>query len=157
MRGNNHYSPLLVRIYDKVLHLPVRRIRKSVVKELRSHNYQRIIDMCCGTGNQLRYLKHKGFSNLKGIDISDNMLRQSYRNGLNGICQKMDASDTSFDDHSFDAAIISFALHEMNAQTAKGVMQEAKRIVRNEGLIIIVDYCFDRNTLRIARLGTRLL
>lgn len=155
MTKNNHYSPLLARIYDKVLHIPIRKIRKSVADELNSQQFEKIIDMCCGTGNQLKYLRHKGFLNLKGIDVSDNMLRQSYRNGLNGICQKMDASVTDFHDNSFDAAVISFALHEMHARTASAVMKETKRIVREGGRIVIVDYCFDDKTLKIGKLGAR--
>ncbi|MFW5758020.1 MAG: class I SAM-dependent methyltransferase [Bacteroidota bacterium] len=155
MAKSNHYSSFLARIYDSVLYIPIKNIRQRVSEELRDREYKKIIDLCCGTGNQLKYLQDKGFDNLKGVDLSDNMLRQAYRNGLNGVCQKMDASNTDFADHEFDAAIMSFALHETHAETARNIFIESKRIVRPDGKIIIVDYAFDKHTHPLGKFATR--
>ncbi len=155
MAKSNHYSPFLARIYDSVLHIPIKKIRQRVAGEIKDDEYKKIIDLCCGTGNQIKYLQGKGFKNLKGVDLSDNMLRQAYRNGLDGVCQKMDASKTDFADNEFDAAIMSFALHETHAETARNILIESKRIVRPDGKIIIVDYAFDKHTHPMGKFAAR--
>jgi len=155
MSSYNHYSPFLARIYDKVLHVPVRNIRRSVADAIRNAEATKVIDLCCGTGNQIVYLRKAGIENSIGIDISDNMLHQAWRNGLKDVCLKMDASATSFDNDTFDAAIMSFSLHEMHADTAQKVFLESKRIVKPSSLIIVVDYSFDNHTQPLGRFVTR--
>ena len=155
MSPHNHYSPFLARIYDKVLHVPVRNIRKSVAEAIKNAGAVNVIDLCCGTGNQITYLREAGISGAVGVDVSENMLHQAWRNGLKDICLKMDASSTTFDDHAFDAAIMSFSLHEMNADIAKKVFEESKRIVKPGGLLIVVDYCFDNQTQLVGRFAAR--
>ncbi len=83
------------------------------------------------------------------------MLRQAYRNGLDGVCQKMDATETGFADNEFDAAIMSFALHETFAETARNIFHESQRIVRPGGKIIVVDYGFDHKTHVLGKFATR--
>ncbi len=155
MSTHNHYSHFLARIYDKVLHIPVRNIRSSVAKVIKNNGSGRVIDLCCGTGNQIVYLRKAGIENSIGIDISDNMLHQAWRNGLKDVCLKMDASATTFHNDEFDAAIMSFSLHEMHADTAQKVFLESKRIVKPGGLLIVVDYCFDEQTQPVGRFATR--
>ena len=157
MSSHNHYSPFLARIYDKVLHIPVRNIRRSVAEALISEGAVSVIDLCCGTGNQITYLREAGVGGAVGVDVSENMLQQAWRNGLKDICLKMDASETTFDDNAFDAAIMSFSLHEMNANIAKKVFLESKRIVKPGGLILVVDYCFDKNTRISGRFAVRVV
>jgi len=157
MSDHNHYSPFLARIYDKVLHIPVRNIRRSVVKALINADAVNVIDLCCGTGNQITYLREAGIDQAVGVDVSENMLQQAWRKGLKGICLKMDASATTFDDNAFDAAMMSFSLHEMNAGIAKNVFLESKRIVKPGGLILVVDYCFDEHTRIAGRFAVRIV
>ncbi len=157
MPGHNHYSPFLARIYDKVLHFPILTIRNSIVKTIINGGAKSVIDMCCGTGNQITYLRKAGIKGVMGIDISDNMLHQAWRNGLKDVCVKMDASDTTFQGNSFDVAIMSFSLHEMLAETAQKVFLESKRIVKPGGLLILVDYSFDKHTRPLGRFSARAL
>ncbi|TVQ91165.1 MAG: class I SAM-dependent methyltransferase [Bacteroidetes bacterium] len=155
MSSHNHYSPFLARIYDKVLHIPIRNIRRSVAEEIKNEGAIEVIDLCCGTGNQITYLREAGIVQAVGVDVSENMLHQAWRNGLKNVCLKMDASATTFDNDTFDAAIMSFSLHEMAADTAKGVFMESKRIVKPGGLLIVVDYCFDNHTRPLGRFAAR--
>lgn len=49
-------------------------------------NYSRdasIIDVGCGNGLMLQFLKYKGFTNLYGIDISEQQVAQARKKGLN--------------------------------------------------------------------------
>lgn len=155
MASHNHYSRFLASIYDKVLHIPVRNIRRSVVVAIKNARATKVIDLCCGTGNQITYLKEAGIKQVIGIDVSENMLHQARRNGLKDVCLKMDATETSFDNNAFDAAIISFSLHEMRAELARKIFDESIRIVKTGGLLLVVDYCFDDQTQPIGRFATR--
>ena len=155
MSSHNHYSRFLSRIYDKVLHIPVRNIRRTVAEAIKNAGAAKVIDLCCGTGNQITYLKEAGIEQITGVDISDNMLHQAWRKGLKNVCLKMDASDTNFHDQEFDAAIMSFSLHEMPAETARKVFDESRRIVKPGGLLIVVDYSFDNHTQPLGRFAAR--
>lgn len=155
MSSHNHYSRFLARIYDKVLHIPVRNIRRSVAEAIMNAEATKVIDLCCGTGNQINYLNKAGIKQAIGVDISDNMLHQAWRNGLKEVCLKMDASETTFKNNSFDAAVMSFSLHEMYAETARKVFLESKRIVKPGGLLIVIDYSFDEQTKPIGRFAAR--
>ncbi len=151
MSSHNHYGTFMAFIYDKVLHFPVRKIRWAVVDAIKQADINNAVDLCGGTGNQVLWLRKAGIRHVTGVDIFDNMLRRAWRNGLKDVCLKMDASNTSFAGNSFDAAIISFSLHETQAKIAEAIFSEAKRIVIPGGLIIVVDYCFDSDTRHVGR------
>ena len=155
MPCHNHYSPFLARIYDTVLHIPVRNIRRAVAESIKNARATHVIDLCCGTGSQIKYLHKYGIESAIGVDVSENMLRQAWRNGLKDACLKMDASNTTFENNSFDAAIMSFSLHEMKSDTAERVFLESKRIVKPGGLLIVVDYRFDNQTHPLGRFAAR--
>ncbi len=157
MAGHNHYSRFLASVYDTVLLLPIRNIRKSVRNILLTANANSVIDLCCGTGNQILYLQKAGIKNLVGVDVSENMLQQAWRKGLKDICLQKDASQTGFEDDTFDAAIMSFCLHETQAGTAEGIFSEARRIVKPGGLLIVVDYSFDQHTRPLGRIAARMV
>ncbi len=155
MSSHNHYSRFLASVYDTVLLLPIRKIRKSVRDVLIHTGAESVIDLCCGTGNQILYLQKAGIKNLVGVDMSENMLQQAWRKGLKDICLQKDASQTGFEDDAYDAAIMSFCLHETQAYTAEGIFSEARRIVRPGGLLIVVDYSFDQHTQPLGRFAAR--
>jgi len=66
-------------IYDPMLYLVLRPIRKVVLNELMEHKDKAILDLCCGTGNQLKFLSKNGFSNLHCLDLSEAMLHEKDR------------------------------------------------------------------------------
>ena len=155
MSAHNHYSRFLASVYDTALLFPIGKIRKSVRDILINEGGESVIDLCCGTGNQIRYLQKAGIPNLLGVDVSANMLQQAWRRGLKDICLQKDASQTGFEDDAFDAAIMSFCLHETQAITAEKIFNEARRIVRPGGRLIVVDYSFDQHTHPLGRFAAR--
>jgi ubiquinone/menaquinone biosynthesis C-methylase UbiE len=143
MEKYNHYSRLVARVYDPMLHYALKKIRQDVAAEVKNSGSRSVIDLCCGTGKQLVYLRNAGIRKVAGVDISENMLSQARRNGVEHLCFMMDASETNFANSSFDSAILSFVLHETREDMAFALMSEAIRIVRRNGKIIIVDYNTD--------------
>lgn len=138
----DEYS-FFARIYDPFLYLVLHKIRKQVVEIVKHYKPHSIIDICCGTGNQLKYLKKQGFNNITGVDISRSMLQQAKKGKENIQCKNQDASQMDFSNDSFDMGIISFALHEKPYDVTLKIINETSRIVSPNGHIIIVDYLFN--------------
>lgn len=127
-------------LYDPVMHVFLHKIRKKVTTIIRYYKPGEIVDICCGTGNQLKYLKKHGFNNTIGVDLSEPMLRQASKGGQTVNCEQQDAASLQFQDNSFDMGIISYALHEKPFEIARKIISEAERIIKPDGYLLVVDY-----------------
>lgn len=139
--------------YDQLLFLPLWHIRKKVMKELKKYKTNQILDLCCGTGNQLKILAKDGFENLHCLDFSEAMLEIAKKGDYPIKIYNEDATNTSLKDSSFDVITISFAIHEKPRKIQEGILKEAKRILRTSGLLLIVDYDIDKETTFLSKLG----
>jgi len=136
-------------VYDILLYPFLRNIRHQVLKIVTELKPERIIDVCCGTGSQLRLLKKHGFHGI-GIDLSESMLRVAKKGGNAPDCLLRDATATDFDSEIFDLAMITFALHETAWGNAHAILNEVNRILRPGGHIMIVDYAFGKGAWKMA-------
>jgi demethylmenaquinone methyltransferase/2-methoxy-6-polyprenyl-1,4-benzoquinol methylase len=133
----------LAPVYDVVTILFLRRIHKKVLLLINELNSETVVDFCCGTGSLLKYLnKHKNIKSF-GIDLSDHMLFKATYGKSRPICIKQDARQTTFSSDFFDVAIVSLALHEMSLSDAEKTVLEMKRVIKPDGKLFIIDYCFD--------------
>lgn len=105
-----------------------------------------ILDICTGTAaNAIVVAAHHKNAKIVGIDISQEMLliasRKIHKNAINNIelC-RMDASNTTFQDQTFDVILISLVLHEISEELADHIMLEAKRVLKPDGKILIVEW-----------------
>ena len=143
---------LMAKIYDPIFYLPLKSIRIAVMNELLKYKEKVILDLCCGTGNQLNLLSKHGFRNLHCLDISDSMLEIAKRSNSSIKIYNEDATKTNFDDASFDVVIISFAIHEKDRNTQQALLNEAYRIIKKDGFMLVVDYVFDDKTTKLGRI-----
>ena len=143
---------LMAKIYDPIFYLPLKQIRIKVMNELLKYKEKVILDLCCGTGNQLNLLSKHGFRNLYCLDISDSMLEIAKRSDSSIKIYNEDATKTSFDNASFDVVIISFAIHEKDRNTQQALINEAYRIIKKDGFMLVVDYVFDNKTTKFGRI-----
>lgn len=126
--------------YDAVT-LPFRSLRREVVNAVRLAPGATVLDVATGTGAQaLAFAGSVG--KVVGIDLSDAMLRMARRKDPppNVSFQKGNAAALPFTTASFDAACVSFALHEMPSSVRQRVLREMARVTRPGGVIIVVDY-----------------
>jgi len=149
MKSNYGFT---AKIYDPIFYLPLNSIRIAVMNELLKYKEKVILDLCCGTGNQLNLLSKHGFKNLYCLDISDPMLEIAKRSNSSIKIYNEDATKTSFNDASFDVVIISFAIHEKDRNTQQALIDEAYRIIKKDGLMLIADYVFDNKTTKFSRI-----
>ena len=145
------------KIYDPLLFIALNPIRKAVMKELIDHKESRILDLCCGTGNQLKMLSKNGFRNLHCLDLSEPMLKVARRGDHSIRIHKKDAARTGFKDNEFDIVILSFALHEKDRETQFEIIRETHRILRDGGQLLVVDFVFDDRTKALGRFGATMI
>jgi demethylmenaquinone methyltransferase/2-methoxy-6-polyprenyl-1,4-benzoquinol methylase len=142
--------------YDKFLHLFVRRIRKRILEIVKKNQYKKILDVCCGTGNQLKILKKHGIDGT-GIDLSKAMLEIAESGKIKVNCYEQDAENTNFSDESFDMTMTTFALHEKSNSSAKKILSEMIRLTKKNGHLILVDFSIDSNTSFLAKAGIKFI
>ncbi|MEA3452596.1 MAG: class I SAM-dependent methyltransferase [Bacteroidota bacterium] len=148
------YTPEVAKSYDKALFFAMFRIRKRMVKVAKELKAKRIFDLCCGTGNQLKYFKKAGFNDIVGVDLSENMISVANNSSNKLNCLLEDATNTSLKENSFDFGMVSFALHEKSLEIAKGMIIEANRLIKNGCYFVVVDYCFDKKSTSLGRWGS---
>ena len=138
--------------YDAYLHLFVWRIRKKILEIAQRNKYQNILDVCCGTGNQLKLFSKHGVNGI-GIDLSQTMLNVAKSGKIKAECYEQDAENIDFSDKSFDMVTTTFALHEKSVESAKLILKEMIRLTKINGDIIIVDFSIDEKTAYLSKKG----
>jgi ubiquinone/menaquinone biosynthesis C-methylase UbiE len=131
-------------------------IRETMSRvELKPHD--RVLDLGCGTGSLIRsMLDRVPEVDIVGLDPSAEMLRVA-RAKLSDAVELVTGSADSlpFPNESFDVVISTSAFHYFRQPTM--VIQEAKRILKPNGRLIITDWCVDYLTCRILDIYLRLV
>lgn len=131
-------------IYSMVIDPLLRDLRVYVPRFSEMKAGDRVLDVCCGTGDQALHYARRGIITA-GIDLSPHMIRVAERNkrkhGLSNVSfQVGDATKLPFQDHCFDYASISLALHEKESASRDRIISEMKRVVRKEGILVFIDF-----------------
>ena len=119
--------------------------RNEVANWLSNRGPIRILDVACGTGNQiLSFFSEKlNIISVNGIDLSEPMLKRAKkkisRANLNGsvFLEEGDACDLRFKDDFFDAVTISYGLRDIVNVTT--FFNEAHRVLKTDCPILILD------------------
>lgn len=141
---------IIAPIYDGILYPFMRGIRLDVLGMVQRTDPGRVIDVCCGTGDQLRLFR-RNHVNALGIDYSEAMLNVAARKRPRVSCFKQDATAMGFKDRSFDTAVVAMGLHETGWEQARRMLGEIHRILKPAGRLVIVDYALTPATGFAAR------
>jgi ubiquinone/menaquinone biosynthesis C-methylase UbiE len=130
--------------YETLVDPFLRDIRKCTPEFVGMKAGDKVIDVCCGTGAQVLEYGHRGII-ATGIDISPNMLNIATRNirrqkAVNVSFQLADATKLPFPDGYFDYASISMGLHDKEKPIRYQIISEMKRVVKQDGVLILIDY-----------------
>jgi ubiquinone/menaquinone biosynthesis C-methylase UbiE len=108
------------------------------------HQPRRILDLGCGTGSETLLLQ-KAFprAEVVGLDLSPYMLAIAHYKAqqVNApiYWRHGNAETSGFPDQSFDLITASLLLHEMPAAIAQKILQEAHRLLKPGGAIVVLD------------------
>ncbi len=147
MRKTKEYQ-YSAKIYDPLLSPFLRAIRQKIVDIVKRYKYHAILDLCCGTGEQLKMLKEHGYYG-KGIDLSEAMLSVATEGKNSADCTLQDATQVEYDDQTFDLVTTTFALHEKRDDVARQIIKEMLRLTTEDGDILIVDYELSEETSKL--------
>lgn len=108
----------------------------------------RVLDLGCGDGTLLKYLKaQRGISGY-GVEIDDDRILACVRNGVNVIQTDLERGLSDFEDNSFDYVILSQTIQAV--KNSEVVMKEMLRVGR-EGIVTFPNFGYWKNRLQIAR------
>lgn len=139
------------RIYDPLLFPFIRPIRNKVIALVKRYHYRSILDVCCGTGDQLKLLKAHGFDG-EGIDLSNAMLSVAGEGEHKANCKHQDATQMHYDDAQFELVMTAFSLHEKSHDSARKIVEEMVRVTTQNGDILIVDYELSEKTSAVSKM-----
>jgi demethylmenaquinone methyltransferase/2-methoxy-6-polyprenyl-1,4-benzoquinol methylase len=109
-------------------------VRKAGARPGRS-----LLDLCTGTGEIALRCGRRG-ARVTAVDLTPSMFLRAERKtrGLPVRFAGMDARQLAFPDGSFDAVLLSFALHDMPRKVRTQVLREAARVARET--LVVLDY-----------------
>lgn len=143
----NFYT-LIAKVYDLLDVIYFKNYNKSPRKVVLEsiNDYDKVLDLCTGTAtNAINIAKSKSNVNIIGIDLSKNMLNVAKNKveqaSLENIkLYEMDATKLDFQSEYFDKILISLILHELDEELATKIIIEAKRVLKDNGKIIITEW-----------------
>lgn len=123
--------------------------RNRLVKEVRRHSPQNILDIATGTGDMAIALLKTNARAITGIDISQKMLdkgRQKIRKRKYEDRIKLELSDgeaLSFDDNTFDAVTVAFGIR--NFEDLNAGLAEIYRTLKPDGVAVVLEFSMPKN------------
>ncbi len=126
-------------------------IRDSLECTIDFKSVRNVLELGIGKGDFMVTLMNcfDGDTEFVGIDIVDeyiDLALERFKDKSNVKALKMSADDLTFEDNSFDLVCISNTLHHL--ADVEIVLQEMKRIVRNDGHILIHEMINDGQDVR---------
>jgi methionine biosynthesis protein MetW len=107
-----------------------------------------VLDLGCGDGSLLRYLKDTRKARGYGVEISDANIVACIRNGMNVIQGNLESGLSGFETDSFDYVILSQTLQA--TRHTEALMKEILRVGR-EGIVSFPNFGYWKNRVNILR------
>ena len=105
-----------------------------------------VLDLGCGDGSLLRYLKETRAVRGYGVEISDADLVSCIANGVNVIQNDLDSGLSDFEDNSFDFVMLSQTLQA--TRHTEPLIREMLRVGR-EGIVSFPNFGYWKNRLSV--------
>jgi ubiquinone/menaquinone biosynthesis C-methylase UbiE len=95
-----------------------------------------VLDAGCGTGRIARYLADRGCT-VRGVDLSPGMLAMARRDHPDLDVREGSLTDLPFRAHAFDGVLLWFSLIHLPDDELPCALEEAARVVRPGGLVLV--------------------
>lgn len=135
---------MIISKYSILVDPLLRKLRLYLVNFSGIKKGDKVLDVCCGTGEQVFSYREKGATAI-GIDIRKEIIEvakaQKEKKGLKDVSFMVaDAQELPLESNSLDFASICLGLHEMGQESRDKVISEMKRVVKKDGYLIFVDF-----------------
>jgi ubiquinone/menaquinone biosynthesis C-methylase UbiE len=128
----------IARLYDPLVGPALRPIHQAMAG-LAGAPGSALLDLCCGTGLLAGIGTQLGLD-VTGVDLSPHMLAVAEAKRPGPAYLLADAAALPLPDNRFDAVAVSFALHEKPLHIAAAILGEARRVLKDDGRILVADY-----------------
>jgi demethylmenaquinone methyltransferase/2-methoxy-6-polyprenyl-1,4-benzoquinol methylase len=117
--------------------------RRKMIEPVLFRAGQKILEMCCGTGGATLYISQRAndSSEIIGMDVSSGQLSRAKKRTHSCPTHfiEADVTQTGYDDNSFDKVFVTHAIHEMPRELRLTTLQEARRVVKQDGEVIVLE------------------
>lgn len=107
-----------------------------------------VLDLGCGDGTLLRYLKDTRRITGYGVEIDDASILACVQNGVNVVQSDLERGLSGFEDNSFDYVVLSQTLQAM--KNSEIIMREMLRVGR-EGIVTFPNFGYWKNRLAVLK------
>ncbi|MBX9257482.1 class I SAM-dependent methyltransferase [Desmonostoc muscorum CCALA 125] len=115
------------------------RFRQLALQGLTIDSDTQVLDLCCGSGQTTEFLV-KFSQNVTGLDASPKSLQRARQNVPSASYVEAFAEEMPFTDNLFDVVHTSVALHEMQPQQLRKIINEVYRVLKPGGVFTLVDF-----------------
>ncbi|MEH2157110.1 class I SAM-dependent methyltransferase [Nostoc sp.] len=115
------------------------RFRQLALQGLTINSDSQVLDLCCGSGQTTEFLL-KTSQNVTVLDALPKSLQRARLNVPKASYVEAFAEEMPFADNLFDVVHTSVALHEMQPQQLRKIINEVYRVLKPEGVFTLVDF-----------------
>lgn len=113
------------------------RAANKILALLTAYN-KALLEIGCGTGRMTSLLSDR-IKHLTALDVNPEVVSETKRTCTSADCLVGSGQDLPFTDKSFDTILFTQSLHHQNAVMA---LNEAKRVLRDDGRILVLEPVF---------------
>ncbi|NJK54198.1 MAG: class I SAM-dependent methyltransferase, partial [Leptolyngbyaceae cyanobacterium SU_3_3] len=99
----------------------------------------KVLDLCCGSGQTTQFLVARSH-HVTGLDASPLSIRRAQKNVPQADYIEAFAEKIPLPDRQFDLVHTSVAMHEMEPQQLRQILQEVYRVLQPGGYFAMVDF-----------------
>ncbi len=147
MSFRRQYYNFFSTFYDGFIRLHSRdageAMRSFLAETARLDQDCRVVDLCTGTGSSALRMAQEDKVRVIGVDFSEGMLRQAKSKALRGpscFWIRADATCLPISPCSVDRVTCTYAMYELSGDAREKVLEEAARILRPDGMFIMMEH-----------------
>ncbi|MBD1856671.1 class I SAM-dependent methyltransferase [Leptolyngbya boryana FACHB-1624] len=128
------------------------RFRQLALQGLTIEPETKVLDLCCGSGQTTQFLVQRS-RHVTGLDASPLSIQRAKKNVPEAEYVEAFAEQNPLPDQSFDLVHTSAAMHEMQPQQLRQILEQVHRVLKPQGVFTMVDFHAPTNPIFIPGLA----